>query len=331
MQTPIVIRRAMTRLRGRKPRPLILMYHRITQVRYDPWGIAVHPDHFEQQVAHLRRHRTIMSMDQLIDGLKTKNLPADAVALTFDDGYRDNLINAKPILSKYDVPAYLFLPTGYVDSETRFWWDELADMTLGYSGSVDHNMTWGSQAISIKWPKTDCLSSESASWRAWNRPITARQSCYLSIWQTLQRATQTSRQAAMNTLRSLLPSPVDPLSLPMTSDEIAHHLRGGLITLGAHSITHAALTTLTRPERVFEINESRETCRSMTCRLPSGFAYPYGDMDAEVQADVMAAGFSWACSTQGSDLTDEGMNLFALPRLNATDVPASVFASLLTT
>ena len=52
-------------------------------------------------------------------------LPLDAVALTFDDGYVDNLVFGKPRLEAADLPATVFLATGYIDRFEPFWWDEL--------------------------------------------------------------------------------------------------------------------------------------------------------------------------------------------------------------
>ena len=106
------------------------MYHRIARVRHDPWGIAVDPERFDQQMDYVKRHRSAMSMDELVQRLKTNTLPADAVAITFDDGYRDNLVHAKAVLTRYGLPACLFLATGYVDRGEHFWWDELATMIL---------------------------------------------------------------------------------------------------------------------------------------------------------------------------------------------------------
>ena len=79
------------------------MYHRIARVRHDPWGIAVHPEQFEEQMDYVKRHRSAMAMDELVQRLSANTLPADAVAITFDDGYCDNLVHAK--VSSYTVQS----------------------------------------------------------------------------------------------------------------------------------------------------------------------------------------------------------------------------------
>ena len=54
--------------------------------------------------------------------------------VTFDDGYADNLWNAKPLLERYDVPAAVFVTTGYAGQDREFWWDELETLLLERAG-----------------------------------------------------------------------------------------------------------------------------------------------------------------------------------------------------
>jgi peptidoglycan/xylan/chitin deacetylase (PgdA/CDA1 family) len=114
MQVTPIARRVFRRLRRRKGAPAILMYHRVAAVQQDPWDLAVSPDTFEQQLAYLKRNNTTMALDKLVQGLRGGKLPDNAVAITFDDGYRDNLVQAKPLLAHYGLPATLFLATGLV-------------------------------------------------------------------------------------------------------------------------------------------------------------------------------------------------------------------------
>ena len=82
-----------------QPQPVILLYHRIGRPELDPWGLSVSPENFVQQMAYLRQFRRPMALDGFVDGLCQGQLPANAVAVTFDDGYVDNLTVAKPILA----------------------------------------------------------------------------------------------------------------------------------------------------------------------------------------------------------------------------------------
>jgi peptidoglycan/xylan/chitin deacetylase (PgdA/CDA1 family) len=104
-------------LRGaRRPNTLrVLMYHKITDTA--PNSIAVSVTSFAEQQRFLRDYYAVVSLEQVRRWFfQNEPLPARAVLLTFDDGYRDNLLNAYPILARYGHPAVLFVPTSFVGS-----------------------------------------------------------------------------------------------------------------------------------------------------------------------------------------------------------------------
>ncbi len=84
---------------------LILLYHRVTDVDSDPWSLCVTPDHFAEHLEVLRKYTHPMRLQQLAQGLYRRQRAGRPVAITFDDGYADNLQNAKPLLERYDIPA----------------------------------------------------------------------------------------------------------------------------------------------------------------------------------------------------------------------------------
>jgi peptidoglycan/xylan/chitin deacetylase (PgdA/CDA1 family) len=305
------------------------MYHRVAFARHDPWGLAVDPERFEEQIAYLKHHRTPMSMDEFVDRLRSKTLPANAVAVTFDDGYRDNLINAKPVLGRYGVPATLFLATGFIHQNTPFWWDELATMILASTKAIRDQQVWAGEAVTLDWGEAERSDIE-GGWRVSDEPRTARQNAYLAIWRKLQRATAEDRELAMNTLRRRLGTAHDPLVKPMSFDEIRAIQSDGLVELGAHTVTHSALTFLSRLESRREIEGSGHRCRELANKCVNGFAYPYGDMSSEVRSDVATLGFSWACSTEGGFVDGKQLDIYALPRAAVPNAPIGTLVGLVT-
>jgi peptidoglycan/xylan/chitin deacetylase (PgdA/CDA1 family) len=305
------------------------MYHRVAFARHDPWGLAVDPERFEEQIAYVKHHRTPMSMEELVDRLRSSTLPANAVAITFDDGYRDNLVNAKPVLARHGVPATLFLATGFINQNTPFWWDELATMTLASTQAIRDQRVWPGEAVTLDWGEAE-RSDTAGGWRVSDEPRTARQNAYLAIWRRLQRATAEDRDIAMNTLRRHLGTAQDPLGRPMSSDEIGAFLSDGLVELGAHTVTHPALTSLSRLESRREIEGSGHRCRELAATCVNGFAYPYGDMSSEVRSDVARLGFSWACSTEGGFVDGKQLDIYALPRVAVPNAPIGTLVELAT-
>ena len=328
------VRRLVSRIRAaiqpRRPRPVILMYHRVAAARHDPWGLAVDPERFEEQIAYIHQHRTPMFMEQLVEAILNNSLPAKAVAVTFDDGYRDNLVNAKPVLARYGVPATVFVATGFVNQNSPFWWDELATMILGSAHPVRDQQVWAGEDVTLDWLEPE-HSDMADQWRGSDPPQTARQRAYLDIWRRLRRLTAEERDLAMNTLRRHLGTVHDPLGKPMSSDEIGALLHDGLIQLGAHTVTHPALTLLSRIDSRREIDGSRDMCRALAGKCVNGFAYPYGDVNSEVRNEVERQGYSWACSTESNFLDGKQPDIYALPRLAAINAPVQTFVRLVTT
>ena len=119
------------------PHLLILGWHNVEGT----WSFPALPGQGSRglfrQLSTVRRLGTVVDLREALDDLSAgRPLPHRAVALTFDDGYRDNLVNAKPVLARYGIPATLFLATGFVDQDTPFWWDELATMILASTQPV---------------------------------------------------------------------------------------------------------------------------------------------------------------------------------------------------
>ncbi|HEY8599262.1 MAG TPA: polysaccharide deacetylase family protein [Thermomicrobiales bacterium] len=109
---------------GDEPQAAILAYHRISDEERSP--LFVPPWRFRQQMNYLRLHHRVVPLADLVATLRHgERLTAPTVAITFDDGYRDNLTEAAPILRDFDLPATLFLATDPQERGEPFWWDIL--------------------------------------------------------------------------------------------------------------------------------------------------------------------------------------------------------------
>jgi len=96
---------------GRGPRIRVLTYHRVRDVRHEPFSVTV--AEFERQMAWLSRHHTVISLNRLVDFVGgRRDIPPNAVLVTIDDGYVDLRSHALPILSKYRIPAVAFITAG---------------------------------------------------------------------------------------------------------------------------------------------------------------------------------------------------------------------------
>ncbi len=99
-----------------RPGLRILMYHRIDRLAaYDQ--LTVRPERFEEQMAYVAQHCRVISLAEAVRELAAGPVTRPGVVLTFDDGYRDNLLHALPVLRRYGLPATIFVTTRFCDQE----------------------------------------------------------------------------------------------------------------------------------------------------------------------------------------------------------------------
>ncbi len=122
----------------------VLMYHKVNDVPGNPLTMPV--SLFDEQMHQLRDlGYTVVGLDAVLDHYTSGTpLPEQAVLITFDDGYHDNLDNAAEVLRRHGYPGVLFVPIGYLDDRQplphdeglaaqgilnpTIDWDELADL-----------------------------------------------------------------------------------------------------------------------------------------------------------------------------------------------------------
>src|SRR5215831_16190313 len=108
---------------------VILLYHRVAAIDSDPWSLCITPERFSEHLEVLRECMPITLEQADLSGRYGAKRPR--VVVTFDDGYADNLYAAKPLLERFDIPATVFVVTGYVGQDREFWWDELEKIIFG--------------------------------------------------------------------------------------------------------------------------------------------------------------------------------------------------------
>jgi peptidoglycan/xylan/chitin deacetylase (PgdA/CDA1 family) len=277
----------------------------------------------------LQACRLVLPMSEFVLRLQNRNLSPIAAAVTFDDGYLDNLTIAKPILDRYGVPATVFLTTGNVKSREAFWWDELSLLILGGTGDIDITTSANHRPLKIRLSKeTEKLRGRSP-WRAWdgrkwNAPRSERERAFLEVWKYLKGLGAADRSIAMEQLRHRL-TPYDaplPEELPMGCADAKLMANGPMTSIGAHSVSHSSLVGLTAKERREEVGGSLSDCIALSGRSVEGFAYPYGDCDLITKQIVREAGFKWACSTRSGGVDRNNFDVYDLPRIQIHNWPA---------
>jgi peptidoglycan/xylan/chitin deacetylase (PgdA/CDA1 family) len=248
------------------------MYHRFN----DPTGGGVNGDVLETQIAYIARHFVPLTLGKLLDYLHAgEQPPAHTLVLTVDDGHRDFLEVAYPVLQRHGVPATLFVATGFIDGELWLWPDQ------------------------VTWLLDQCRE----------RPATVRiagTSLELgnNAWQTIIDHVLTlpdahRRQAPTELateLESSLPAAPPMGYQPITWSELRSLETNG-IEIGGHTHTHPSLGRVPVDRLHEEIHYCRQRLDEELGPRPRPFCYPNGqpdDVTPAVRATVSGAGFTGA-------------------------------------
>lgn len=299
------------------PRNIILRYHRISDPICDPHRLCVRPCHFEEQMSVLRN---LLDPIPLIEMMQARRLHAwsgNRVAITFDDGYLDNLKYAVPILAKYSIPATVFIVPGRLGHQKGFWWDELGHLVL--------------DALQVP-PKLNFqFWGRDFSWDRRGNPTgnqQASQSLHKALYEFMRPLPADEQDRLLEKLKVLLVDHIYEGSAQILSaGDVLHMDQHGLVEIGAHTMTHPVLSGLTRESQRMEIESGRHCLEQILGHPVKGFAYPYGtgsDYTAETVSCVKEMKFKYAC-TVVDDFVWWGSDPMQLPRILVQDWDGAEF------
>ncbi len=240
------------RARGRSVGRVVL-YHRVVDDWCDPdlrrlLAGAVTKTTFGRQLDYLRRHYRVVALDELLANVER---PANRVAITFDDGYADNLHNALPLLQARGMPATVFVVAGFVGSARSAWWDRLARQ-IAANGGAALRLDDGNGAHTF--PFKGAMKQMSAA-RRWLMALPA-----------------TAQEVAVG---DAFGHDDDRF---LDADELSR-LERSAFRVEAHTFTHARMTDLDEDQTREELARSRSILEPIIGRPLQWLAYPFGERD----------------------------------------------------
>jgi len=254
---------AVSRRLRRKSRAVILRYHSViddgeSPAYIDP-GLSVTRSGFDRQMQFLRQRYTPVSLEDVLQAVTEGSpLPPLAVAVTFDDGYRDNHVHAFPLLRKHGIPAAFYITAGCVEEREPLWTSRLR-----YYFTATRERTLRLEAPR---PRTLDLSTPAA-----------RHASFAFTIALIKSAGQGPGDRIFRTVESRLEvTDLAPLSNSMMSwSEIEEMGRGGML-IGAHTLTHPNLPGLPSDRAQSEIEGSKSLIEARIGSPVLHFAYPNG-------------------------------------------------------
>lgn len=286
----------------------VLLYHGVVrdeQRPLPPWMLS--ESQFRWQMEYLTRHYQVLPLAQVVKHLLAgRPLPAYSLAITFDDGFRNNYTVAYPILKELGMPATIFLVTGYLDSDQALWPDLLFQVIYQTPVSTLDLTDLGAGAYTLK-----TLDDRRSSFMTLVEYLKT-----LPVRQKNQQLAEIARRLRFD-LDQFLATEEAPFAL-LRRDDIRHMAREGLITFGAHTDTHEILTRFPPEVARREIQISKQKLEALLGQPAHFFAYPNGtaaDFNEALKQELKQQGFLCAFASVGG-LIHSRFDPFALARLS---------------
>ncbi|MFO1320403.1 MAG: polysaccharide deacetylase family protein [Burkholderiales bacterium] len=285
----------------------IFIFHRVLPAP-DPI-LPSEPDagRFEAMLRFLKQWFNVLPLLEAVKRLEAGTLPAASACITFDDGYADNLTIAAPLLRRYEIPATVFIATGYI-SGGRMWNDTIIE-------AIRRSPRERLDLMDLGLP--DLTLGDVASRRvAIDRLL--RQIKYVPLARRTEIADEVGRRS-----RADLPD-----DLMLTRRQLIE-LSSPLITIGGHTVHHPILAIESAATAEREIRQGRADLEDWIQQPVETFAYPNGrpvkDYGSEHVDLVRRAGFRCAVSTAAGYAT-EGADVYQLPRFTPWGQAMTKFA-----
>jgi peptidoglycan/xylan/chitin deacetylase (PgdA/CDA1 family) len=287
---------------------LILTYHGVLRRTGEGFRdrICIDARVFERQLSWLRKRYEVLPLSTLLAGLAGEvELPPFAVAITFDDGFLNNYSVAFPILRSLEVPATIFLATGYIGDPGAMLWTDHVD-----------SLVFSARPPRLRVPAEGAFLDYDVS-TPFARAVTSE-----ALRNHLKRLSPLEREEQIRALEELLgthpPGNGNDERYGFLSWDQVRVMAGQGIEFGSHTHSHAILSTLSDEELEREIRLSKQAVEEHLGRRCDLFSYPNGtpqDFGPRDQEILQRLGFRAALS-QVRGFNAVGENLYGLRRVN---------------
>jgi peptidoglycan/xylan/chitin deacetylase (PgdA/CDA1 family)/CelD/BcsL family acetyltransferase involved in cellulose biosynthesis len=277
-------------------RLLIVAWHNVEGSWHYPADPGAGAAGFEHQLRRLDRLGTIVPLEPALRRLATgQPLPSRAIALTFDDGYRDNLEVGAPVLERLGLPATFFLVPGILSGTVGPWWETVA---WALARSSKATLDWEGRTLAVGGP----AGRRALPW----------------LTERLKLGDQAARGRAVAELVERLEPDGEPGHRRLFLDwDGARELRRRGFSVGAHSMDHAILARESPAAQLQDLVESRRRLEAELDVAVDLLAYPNGsraDYDAVTVDAARRAGYSHALTAR-SGWNSRGTSLFEVRRV----------------
>ena len=286
----------------------IFMLHHVRPAREGAFQpnrhLEVTPEFLRATLRHLRsRDIDIVNMDELHERLVQGRFDRRFAAFTLDDGYRDNLDYALPVLREFDAPLAVYVASDFAEGTGRLWWAAL-EAVIAKAEQIDVRI--GNSALRLDATTPAAKQAAFDRLHDWLRALPGEHDLKREI-----EALCMTYDVDMDALCR---------SLCLSWAEVRTFAADPLVTIGAHSVSHCNLAKQAEDIAAQEMAASRARIEQVLERPVLHLAYPYGDRDAAGEREfalAASAGFKTAVTTRpGMLFAENAGHMTALPRVS---------------
>lgn len=288
----------------------ILTFHRILPIEereriHNHQSLEVSPELLEQTIQFFKKKGySILSLDEMLENFDRYSSKNRFVVFTFDDGYIDNLEYGLPVCEAYNVPMTIYVTSSFPEHKAFLWWYYLEELVTQKEG------------LDFSWKGEDH-----------HFELRTHQQKELAFYalRTMFLNTTKSVEEKVELLKILFEVETFDIhrkvkEVSLTWDLVKQLSEHKLVTIGSHTVTHAALSKLTDEEVYEEMQQSKESLEAFTGEKVEHFCYPFGSSNEAAAREFRIAkevGFKTAVTTRFSNIFPEHQDhLTALPRLS---------------
>jgi peptidoglycan/xylan/chitin deacetylase (PgdA/CDA1 family) len=280
------------------------LFHRVsdeTDRLWPPMRVSL----FKSLIAYITQHYQVINLEEFVTGGNREKLSRPATIL-FDDGYKDNIEYAAPILEQYRCPASFYVVTGCIDAN-RPTWTYIVDFLLQQS------------RVPVLTLDLDFAPREFQQHTFRDAADRLELGSRLKPW--MKSLSNDERTRVLNSLQRVFNDVEVPGDKMMNWNELRQMQTAGFI-IGSHSVTHPLLASIRNEDELFfELTESGRRIKEELGQFPITISYPIGSYDDRVIAASQKAGYRMGLAVRQRfyDLNKDG--IFSIPRVELYEEP----------
>jgi peptidoglycan/xylan/chitin deacetylase (PgdA/CDA1 family) len=259
---------------------LTLMYHGVVNKANPDLSVNhLSKSDFEKHLVYLKKHFNVIPLSEIFDKYRNNSIAKQrTIAITFDDGYENNYINAFPLLKKYNLPATIFVAAQCLHDTDEMLWYDIIDL---FKSEINLN-TLNVSDIQLDPDKKEILKKIKTI---------PQLKVFFKTLNTIDKKTITNALFKENNVQNLRRNIDTEFWKMLNTKQMQEMSNSGLIEIASHSVTHPNLDTLSQPDLENELKVSKMLIEESISKEVTSIAFPDGAYNEEVKKMCLKFGY----------------------------------------